>query len=282
MRIAIVSDTHLSPRAPAFDYNLAVALAWVEAARIDLIVNLGDVTADGVSFPEEFDHAGRQFSAAPVRMLAVPGNHDIGEALKSPRSSGEAAFSEPALDEFRNVLGPDRWSIQRNGWQLVGLNAQLYGNGDTAEAEQDAWLDTVLMENDAPLGLFLHKPLFRDGLGGVQMHQRYLPPDHAAGLLARTTNRDLRFVIAGHTHQHRRLIVDDVEHVWAPSLAYVIPDTLQERIGEKLVAMMVLELEPDAHRFELVTPAGIVANDLRDCAALYPHLAIPVDHGPNA
>src|SRR5262245_578781 len=55
MRIALVSDTHLTPRTAAFGDNWNVARAWVDAFGVDLVVNLGDITAGGADDPGELE-----------------------------------------------------------------------------------------------------------------------------------------------------------------------------------------------------------------------------------
>jgi 3',5'-cyclic AMP phosphodiesterase CpdA len=53
MRVVLISDTHLTPRAAAFTDNWSVVARWIEAARPDLVVHLGDITADGASDLDE-------------------------------------------------------------------------------------------------------------------------------------------------------------------------------------------------------------------------------------
>lgn len=42
MKIGLVSDTHLTPKAPAFGVNWAVVAAWIDTAAPDVVVHLGD------------------------------------------------------------------------------------------------------------------------------------------------------------------------------------------------------------------------------------------------
>jgi hypothetical protein len=85
------------------------------------------------------------------------------------------------------------------------------------------------------VALFVRKPLFDRHPDEDVVNQRYVLPDHRRRLLAILGRADLRLVASGHVHQHRRRRVDDVEHCWAPSTAYVLPDRLQPRIGTKRV-----------------------------------------------
>jgi hypothetical protein len=46
----------------------------------------------------------------------------------------------------------------------------------------------------------------------------------------------------------------------------------QERIGEKTVGALMLELEGHGHRFTLVTPAGLARHDILDHPEVYPQV----------
>ena len=123
---------------------------------------------------------------------------------------------------------------------------------------------------EEPLGVFLHKPLFRDRADEDVIHTRYVPAVPRQRLLASLQKRDLRFVAAGHTHQMRQLRASGVEHVWVPSTAFTLPDSFQERIGAKCVGIMTLALTPDTHRFTLIVPNGMKNRSLLEFAHVYP------------
>lgn len=271
MRIAIVTDTHLTPRAPQFAANLAAVLAWAVDQRVDLVVHLGDASADGAHDPSVF--AGVRAALAggpPVR--SVPGNHDIGEDRATAAAGTEPAVAPASLAAWRAELGPDYWSFEAAGWRLIGLNSQLFGGADAEDAAQQAWLRTELEKGGARLGVFAHKPLFRDAPHEKGQHQRYAPPAVRATLWRQLRQADMGFFVAGHTHQLRRQIVDGVEVIWAPSAAYRIPDILQEPIGAKVVGAMLLELRDDGFEIVFATPPGVVQHDLGDHLDLYPEL----------
>jgi 3',5'-cyclic AMP phosphodiesterase CpdA len=267
MKIAIVSDTHLTPRVTAFGENWAAVRAWIEAAAPDLVVNLGDISADGATHPDELDSARPAFAGLRSEMRFVPGNHDIGDNPLEPGGPTDHPVDLDRLAHYRRLFGPDWWSLDCGAWQIVALNAQLFATGTGAEAEQLAWLEERLGERRGPLGVLLHKPLFRNGPGDAEVHQRYVPARPRRRLLTALASRDLRFVASGHAHQARRLHVDGVEHVWAPSTAYCMPDGMQERVGEKIVGLVTIDLRGDGHRVETVVPAGLVRHNILD----HPH-----------
>lgn len=273
MRIVLVTDTHLADRVPAFQENWRLVADWMRTLRPDLIVHLGDITLDGAGREEDLVEAHRLFVDLPAPMRLVPGNHDIGD---NPLQAGmpiKHPFSPDRLVAYRRLFGSDHWSMDAEGWQLVGLNAQLFLTGSAEEAEQDAFLASILPVRSEPLGLFLHKPLFRTSWEDREEHIRYVPEPARQRLARHLDGRDLRFVVCGHTHQARSLRVDGVEHAWIPSAAFYLPDVMQERIGEKPVAAAVLELTSLGHRLEIVEVPRLPQRDILDHPETYPEIA---------
>src|SRR5262249_57641329 len=123
------------------------------------------------------------------------------------------------------------------------------GGGRVGEQEGGGGLERGLGAGRGRVGVRLHKPLFRDGSDDTEVHVRYVPTQPRLRLLALLGARDLRFVVSGHVHQARRLRLGSTEHIWAPSTAYCIPDTLQERIGNKIVGFLALTLRDTDYRF---------------------------------
>jgi 3',5'-cyclic AMP phosphodiesterase CpdA len=268
MQIAVISDTHLIPTAPLIDANLRAARHWIAAQDIAHTINLGDVCADGVGRPGQFDHARTQLADWPGQLHIVPGNHDIGD---NPGAGPET--DQTRLNLYRATFGSDWWQFAIDRWTLIGLDAQLLGRGSIDEEAQAAWLIAALADVGGPIGLFLHKPLFRDGPADRSTHHRYVPPDAGAALLAMFAGHDLRFVASGHTHQSRSFHSSGIEHVWVPSTAFVLPDAMQETIGVKEVAITVLTLDEWGHRFARIQPRGMLRHDLTDHGYIYPEHA---------
>jgi len=272
VKILIVSDTHLTPLASAFGDNWKVLRTWAKTMAPDLVVHLGDITADGARDASEFDTARPLFGGiGEIRFL--PGNHDIGDNPIAPGAPNKHPVDPARLADYRRVFDADHWSLDAGAWQLVGLDAQLFATGTDEEEQQFQWLEREMARRAGPVGVMLHKPLFRDGPDDAEAHVRYVPAEARRRLLALLAARDLRFVVSGHAHQARRLHVGGVEHVWAPSSAYCIPDAVQERIGEKTVGALVLELNDSDHRFQPVAPDGLMRHNILDHPDVYPELA---------
>jgi 3',5'-cyclic AMP phosphodiesterase CpdA len=259
MRIAVIADSHLSPRAMECVQNWYGAARAVGEAQALLTVHLGDITLDGVRDADELAFAKELVDEWPTPMLCVPGNHDIGTG------SGEEAFSALGRARYLRTFGADHWSVPCAGWLLIGLNAQLLGTNTAAEASQWDWLEREVQGLDEfdRVALFLHRPLVRaPGDAGMPMG-RYVGASHAQRLLRGPLRRSLKLVMSGHTHQALEVAGDGVQHIWVPSCAFVISDALQAPVGRKIVGMWVLRLDAAAPSYQALCPSGAARNVLR-------------------
>lgn len=271
MRLALISDTHLAPVATAFNANAEAAIDWIQAWRPDAVVHLGDVTADGADDPAQFEHARRVLSRLSAPLHCLPGNHDVGDCPPGGGSK-EPSFSPRRLAQFRAALGADQWWFARDGWTLIGLNSQLFASGDPEEGLQAEWLENELAAARGPVALFLHKPLALETHADTPDHPRFAP-SAARERLARLLADRPALVVSGHVHQHRRRRIGAADHLWTPSTAFLIPDSVQPRLGDKRVGLLTLELTPDGGwRAEMVTPPAMRAHDVLDHPEVYPQV----------
>lgn len=272
MRIAIVTDSHLAPGAGAFNDNWRAVRTFVAATRADLTVHLGDITVDGVKDPREFEHAWAVSAHWPTPIRFLPGNHDIGDNPPGPGIAASEPLRPARLAEYRAAFGADRWILDAAGWSVIGLNAQLLGTDTEEEAAQWSWLAAAVAGSAGrPTLLCLHKPLFQDSPEDDKPHQRYVPAVARRRLFGLLSVVRLRAVVSGHVHQYRDRAIDGVRHLWMPSTAFVLPDGLQERIGEKLTGIGMIELTPGDLRVHLVCPEGVICHSALD-HPVYPKL----------
>lgn len=258
MRIAIIADTHLSERSHECVANWQAARRATERLGADLTIHLGDITLDGQTRAEELAFAQRLVRKWPNEMLCVPGNHDLGDG------SGELPLDHELLKTYKAAFGPDRWIVKAGSWKLLGINAQLLG---TNSPEEDGLWDWIELQAGSSAdhehtALFLHRPLLRPQPGERVRKGRYVGVSSAARLLNGPLKATLRLVASGHTHQYLDTMFEGVRHIWVPSTAFVLPDELQARIGEKLVGMGLLCLNNHAAQFDLWCPNGMTRHDV--------------------
>lgn len=275
MRILIIADTHLAQNAVAFQDNLNAIERFIRADSFDSVIHLGDITADAPFNSDQLVYAAQSLRALGLPVLSVPGNHDVGDNPMEPGALTSANSITPdRVSAYEAVFGPDHWALDMAGWQIVGLNAQLFGTGGAQEQAQFGWLEETLAASDKPLGLVSHKPFFRDGHDDTQAHIRYIPAEPRRRLTAMLSTRQLRFVLSGHAHQQRAIRVDGVDHIWLPSTAFCLPDAMQDKVGDKVVGLGVLELLPEGQfRFDRPEVEGLVRHNIVDCLDAYPSLA---------
>jgi len=270
MRIVVISDIHLALRASSLLENWRVVARWIAEAHPDLVVRLGDISLDGASNPAELREAANILADLGVPIRFLPGNHDIGDNPIAPDVPTEHLLDLARLEEYRVLFGLDRWSLNAGAWRMIGLDAQLFGTATAEEKAQFDWLGNELRSGAGPLGLMLHKPLFRNGPEDREPHVRYVTEAPRRRLLAMLGCHELRFVLSGHAHQSRRLLRDGVEHRWAPSTAFCLPDGMQERIGDKEVGILTLTLSGNNHCFAMTRPEGLLRHNILDHPQLYP------------
>jgi len=163
MRIVVITDTHLARRATSFVENCRTVALWIAEARPDLVVHCGDISLDAAAHPAELIEAAGMLADLSVLVRFLPGNHDIGDNPIAPGKHAEHPLDLARLKQYRVLFGPDRWALHAGAWQVIGLNAQLFGTATAEEEGQFDWLGNELRSGAGPLGLMLHKPLFRTG-----------------------------------------------------------------------------------------------------------------------
>jgi len=258
MRIALIADTHLSDRSPECVANWHAARRAVERLGADMTVNLGDITLDGQTHVDELAFASRLMQQWPTEVRCVPGNHDLGDG------SGESPLEERLLRAYRDHFGPDHWVLRAGAWKLLGINAQLLGTESAQEAALWAWIEDQARPaaEHTHTALFLHRPMLRPLSREHARKGRYVSRAATEWLLKGPLQPTLRLVVSGHAHQYLDTTVEGVRHLWMPSTAFILPDDMQTRIGEKLVGIGLLDVGAETARIDLWCPDGMKRHDV--------------------
>jgi 3',5'-cyclic AMP phosphodiesterase CpdA len=263
MRIAVVTDSHLAPSAGACNSNWRAVREYVARSAPDLTVHLGDISLDAVSDHSQLETAREMCKPWPTPFRFLPGNHDIGDNPPGLDYPAEQPLEERLVQRFCVAFGPDYWSTASDGWLVIGLNAQLFGSDSRLETDQFRWLGECVREaGKRPVALMLHKPLFQNSHEDAAPHNRYVPLGPRRRLLNLLAGLNLQVVLSGHVHQYLDRVIDGVRHIWIPSTAFFLPDTIQERVGEKVTGLGLLELSGEDYRFDLMRPDGLMLNNL--------------------
>ncbi len=161
MLIAQLSDSHVhvSTRAPLryFDTSSALARCVARVRNLapapDVVVFTGDLTESGA--PAQYARFLELIAPLPMPWLAIPGNHDDREAL---RTALRGTHDVPAR-------GPLCYTDERFPLRLIALDSTDPGRaGGSLDAARLDWLDRTLASDPRPALIMLHQAPFRAGI----------------------------------------------------------------------------------------------------------------------
>lgn len=219
-KLAFLSDLHLSPTHGFFWDNFRRAAAAADAAGAEAVVVNGDLCINGPDSDEEMVFAARALARLRTKLLALPGNHDVGD--EPPGQDPNQLVDAARLARWMASFGEDRFMRDVGAWRVIGVNAQLLGAGLPREAEQTDWLALQLAgAAGRPVALVLHKPLFLEHEGEDQPTASSINPAPRAALRALLRQGGVRMVISGHLHATRDREVDGIRHLWLPATAFL-------------------------------------------------------------
>ena len=138
--IVQISDTHLSRSFPHFVPNFERAAEFIARTKPDLVIHSGDLCVEAPDRPEELAFVRKALDGLAAPWCAIPGNHDIGDNPDLDYAPARQV-SASRLEAWREVFGPDRWSLRKGDWTLIGLDAMLLNSGLEDEAAQFDWLN---------------------------------------------------------------------------------------------------------------------------------------------
>lgn len=260
-RLVFLSDLHLSPTHGFFYENVRRACAAADAAGAEAVVVNGDLCINGPDSDAEMAFAARVLAGFATPVLALPGNHDVGD--EPPGQDANQIIDEQRLARWDDSFGADRFLRDIGAWRVIGVNAQLFGSGLAREAEQDEWLDDAMAAADGrQVALVLHKPLFVEHAQEAVPTVYSINPAPRAVLLDRLRRGSVRMVVSGHLHARRDRVVDGVRHVWLPALAFLGADG---HGGEPAVGAVTIDFAgPEAVVAELPVAGGLTPHSLAE------------------
>jgi 3',5'-cyclic AMP phosphodiesterase CpdA len=237
-RVVQISDTHLSPAKRHFAANWAPLRDWVRQQHADLIIHTGDLTVDGADDEEDMRQGAALMRSLPARVLAVPGNHDVGDA-----GNPHQPVNAQRLDRWRRHFDADWWVHDLENWRLIGLDAMLFGSGTGEEARQFEWLrQTLASAGGRKLAWFMHRPLFIESANEGDTGYWSVKPQPRAKLLDLLRRHQVALVATGHLHKWLDREVDGCHHVWCASSGFLVgPDNQPDIPGEKRLGAVVYE-----------------------------------------
>jgi 3',5'-cyclic AMP phosphodiesterase CpdA len=256
-RIVILSDIHLSPTHGFFWENWCVAREFADAVKADAVIVNGDLAINGPDSDAEIAFAAAALGKLRTPVLALPGNHDVGD--EPPGQDSDQIIDEDRLTRWDSSFATDCWALDTGGWRLVGVNAQLFGSGLAREHAQDHWLDEQLGTVGRHTALFLHKPLFLESPADDVVGSACMVPSARTRLLDKLNRSDVRLIVSGHLHQHRDRIFGGQRHLWVSAVAFAAP---KAHGGDSRCGVTVLDFSQGKVEVTIEHPRGLISHDL--------------------
>lgn len=223
--IAQITDTHVSEPGRLFggrvDTRAALERCIAHILKLDPAPDValvsGDVAETGTRVAYEF--AAAQLARLPFPVLAIPGNHDVREAMAEtmPRYTAQIAGGHLCI-------ASDGFALR-----LIGLDTVVPGasEGELCESRL-AWLEGELQrEPRKPALIFMHHPPFRTGMSIMDRIGVNRGREEFAAILKK--HPQIAGVICGHAHRTIATAVSGVPVRLAPSAAYPFALDLRQR-----------------------------------------------------
>jgi 3',5'-cyclic-AMP phosphodiesterase len=268
IRIAHISDLHVSPEKPFFNANMQLLLEQVRASRPDIVLNTGDLGLYGERDNGDLGLAMAGHKALGFETRVVPGNHDVGE---HPHIANRAHVDEASLARYRQRVGADFWTLDLPGWRFVGLNSLIIGTGLSGDAEQTEMLRKAMRDRGGrAFALVMHKPLCDLALDDPLVSNRFTTLQARRKLLDAMGGAAPQLILCGHVHQYRDMVIAGSRHIWGPAASFVIGDPWQPSYGAKPVGYLEHLFHADgSHAHRLVSVRGLVHYDLAVMPEVY-------------
>jgi 3',5'-cyclic AMP phosphodiesterase CpdA len=230
LRLVQVSDTHLSPTHGYFAQNWLAFRHAMRDAPPDLLVHSGDIAFNGPVAPDDIEYGAAQLRALGLPFLAIPGNHDTGEAPGFSRLN--QPVNQARIKAWRDHVGPNWWLHDAGDWRLVGIDTSLLASDLSEEAEQDAFLAEALARRGGrPVMLFMHMPPFDGDPDDPKPTTACVSHAARLRLLHACRQGGVKVIACGHLHVYRHVVWQGIDIVWAPATAMVDVRRWQERLG---------------------------------------------------
>lgn len=263
VRLALVSDSHLSARTPEASDNWRAMLDEFDRRQPDAVVHTGDISLDGAGDTADLHFARTELDAVGASLLSLPGNHDLGDNPCETNADYPSLIDSDRLASYCEIMGPDRWIQDLGNWRLLGCNAQLFNSGLPEEEAQWDWLEQELTASrfEGRFGaLFTHKPLMHSLQASAEddVPIRYVRPEQRTRFLELLERAGVRAIVSGHVHQHRMEVIGGMTHLWVPTTWATLPPAMQGLVGERWVGGLELELgETGSVSVTAVQPDGV-------------------------
>jgi 3',5'-cyclic AMP phosphodiesterase CpdA len=215
MLIAQLSDLHLCAGGFLATKNVYAERAVDAVMRLDprpdVVILTGDLTEFGTA--EEYDLLLRLIGPLPMPVYAIPGNHDIREAMR-------ASFRPFG---FLPEAGPLSFVVETRPVRLIGLDSIIPGRveGALPAATLDLLDQALSSAPGTPTLVFLHHPPMACGAASKDGIRLFSGAERLAEIVSR--HAQVERIVAGHHHRAIQARFGGTLCQVAPPVRYMSP-----------------------------------------------------------
>ncbi len=224
MRVAQISDLHLSKDHAYFYRNWRVVLDRINDTKPDLVVIGGDVSFNGADSLRDLEFARSEIDRIEAPTVVIPGNHDIGDHPQSRKL--DQPVNARRMARWLDVFETDRFCVEQGGLRIVGMNTELLGSGLPQERDQWEWVAAELAprgpSGSRPALLFMHKPLFARRPDESGFNKSCVDPPSRTRLWSLLKPAEVPTVASAHVHVYKHVRARGIDFVWCPATSFVV------------------------------------------------------------
>lgn len=219
---------------PGWVENFFTAIEQIKGLekQPDFIIVSGDMTRDGKTKPEELQNIKNIFAALDWPVYVIPGNHDVGNRYRSDKKN---VINLESLNNYKKIMGDDKFSFEHKGILFSGFNSFLFASGlEDAEKELWSWLENLSNNNKIPQFWFMHSASFIESphepeaiIDSDNWYYTIGKPS-LTKLLALLEKGGIQSISCGHIHKFTNKSFNGTRFVSCPSTAFVPSHSLNE------------------------------------------------------
>jgi len=231
LKIAIIADTHIRPKADDGQFafpsdhlhndRASDAVKAINDAQADFIIHMGDVVHP---LPHQESHADALhvastiFSDFQAPLHIIPGNHDIGDKSNTANAPESRADSRSS---FTNQWGELCQTIEKDNSLFILIDSVLLCSSEGTSHRK--WLEEKITQSDKRIFIFTHFPPFLF-IDGEDEHYDNYSLESRRWFLNLIKGSNVEAIFSAHVHRFFYNRFENIDLYTVPATSFVRPE----------------------------------------------------------